>query len=100
MKIHVEAKRWFDKINGNTYHSVKVYVDNELIGEEPFRYGYDQAWQQTAHNILMEKGYFPKTGLSLSSGTQKDYYKFTQWIRENRDNYSYNVIDVPRKKDL
>lgn len=60
MKIHVEAKRWFQKTYGNTYHSVKVYVNGKLIGQVPFRYGYDKAWQQTAHEILMEKGFFPK----------------------------------------
>jgi hypothetical protein len=100
LKIHVDAKRWFDKTYGNTYHSVKVYVNNELIGENSFCYGYDQAWQQTAHEILMKKGYFQKTGLSLSSGANKDYYNFITWIRDNRENYTYNVTDVNKRKDL
>lgn len=100
MKIHVEAKRWFQKSAGNTYHSVKVYVDDELVEYSPFNYGYDQQWQQTAHEILMKHGYFPKTGEMLSSGFQKDYYEFIEWIRNNPDSYTYKVTDVSRKKDL
>ena len=100
MKIHVIAKRWFQKSFGNTYHSVKVYVDNELLEYVPFAYGYDEQWQQTAHEILMKHGYFKKTGECLESGANKDYYEFTKWIREHREDYSYTVKDVDRKKDL
>jgi hypothetical protein len=100
MKIHVIAKRWFQKSYGNTYHSVKVYVDGELIEYVPFEYGYGDQWQQTAHEVLMKHGYFPKTGKSLPSGMNADYYEFITWIRNNRENYSYTVQDVDRKKDL
>lgn len=58
--IIVQGRRWFDTINGNTYHSVSVEVDGEVIGVEPFAYGYDDAYQQTALEILIDKGVLPK----------------------------------------
>ena len=73
--IVIEVKRWFDKINGNTYHSVNVYVNGEFIGRVPFAYGYDRQYLQTAHTMLQEVGIYPITGKMLSSGANKDYYE-------------------------
>ena len=53
--ITVIGKRWFDKVNGNTYHSSKVYVNGNEIGYQPFIYGYGDSYQQTGLELLKEK---------------------------------------------
>ncbi len=100
--ITIIGRRWFQKTYGNTYHSVKVYVDGKLIGEEPFTYGYEDHYLQTAHAILQKVGVYPTTGMhsSLLSGADKDYYNFQQDMRNHRDKFVINVCDVQRKKDL
>ena len=98
--IVIEVKRWFDKINGNTYHSVNVYVNGEFIGRVPFAYGYDRQYLQTAHTMLQEVGIYPITGKILSSGANKDYYDFSNDMRKHKNKFVVTVADVGRKKDL
>ena len=98
--IVIEVKRWFDKINGNTYHSVNVYVNGEFIGRVPFAYGYDRQYLQTAHTMLQEVGIYPITGKMLSSGANKDYYDFSNDMRKYKNKFVVTVADVGRKKDL
>lgn len=100
MIIKIRARKWFQKTYGNTYHSCKVFVDNNLIGHCPFTYGYGDQYMQTAHKLLQEAGYYPKTGNHLYSGADKDYYEFQMDIRNNRDKFDIEAIDVFRKKDL
>jgi len=57
--ILIVGKRWFDRINGNTYHSARVYVDDELIAAAPFQYGYGDQYVQSAHEVLTEHGVVP-----------------------------------------
>lgn len=41
IKFVCNAVRWFDKINGNTYHSVRItrIKDGKVIADQ-FQYGY------------------------------------------------------------
>ena len=98
--ITISARRWFDKINGNTYHSVDVYANGKHVGQEPFEYGYGEGYLQTAHKLLQEAGIYKKTGERLKSGMGKDYYDFMMDKREHRDKFVVIVSDVARKKDL
>jgi hypothetical protein len=67
--ILIEGRRWFDRINGNTYHSATVYVNNEIIGREPFEYGYGDQYKQTGY-ALLSKAY----GLKIDSWRDLDGY--------------------------
>lgn len=87
--IVIDARRWFDKKWGNTYHSVQVTDRNTLIGEIPFAYGYGESYLQSAHKILQDSGYFTKS-----------YDDFLQYMRNNRNKFYVTVADVQRKKDL
>jgi hypothetical protein len=98
--ITISGRRWFDRINGNTYHSVDVYANGQHIGRNPYEYGYGDQYIQTAHEMLQESGICKKTGERLKSGIGKDYYEFMQDMRTNRSKYVIIVSDVPRKKDL
>lgn len=82
--IEVSGKRWFQKSYGNTYHSVKVYVNDEVLTDS-FAYGYDDGYRQTAHELLIKNGY----------DVPENYGEFIRM-----KNISFRVIDVDRKKYL
>jgi len=91
--VEVSARRWFQKSYGNTYHKVKVYVNDELIGTSPITYGYGEQYLQTAKDILIKKGYFPRA-LKNDTGSLYSFFKKRKII-------FYNTIwDVRREKDL
>jgi hypothetical protein len=99
-KVEIWGKRWFRRTYGNTYHTVRVYVDDELIGESEEEGGYGEQYIDTAFNILQRKGLAPKTEKELSSGVSKDWYDFVMDRRTNRNKYVIHVNDVPRERDL
>ncbi len=53
--ITVLGRRWFDKINGNTYCSAEVFFDGELVAEVPFEYGYGTYYLQASVAELKRK---------------------------------------------
>lgn len=61
IKFVVKAVRWFDKANGNTYHSVSVTRTSD--GRQfvvPMQYGYGEAYRQTALLALALVDWLPK----------------------------------------
>lgn len=58
--ITVFARRAF--ISGSTYHSVRVFVNGDWIADDAFSYGYDDAYTQTASEILVKAGYAMQKG--------------------------------------
>ena len=87
--ITVNGKRWFERTNGNTYHSVDVYVDGELIGREPFTYGYGDGYKQTALDILT------KVRPDIAGDVTVLWH-----LRDKGHKIITSVADVARKKDL
>lgn len=87
--ITVIGRRWFERVNGNTYHSVSVYVDGDLLERVPFTYGYGSQFEQSASDVLANAGLVPK-------GT----YTLSRYFREHNVSYVCEVSDVARKKDL
>ena len=55
IKFVANAARWFDKANGNTYHSVKIerVSDGKTIFC-PMTYGYEDHYKQTALRAMLE----------------------------------------------
>ena len=96
----IVARRWFDKSAGNTYHSVNVYADGELVGRNPYAYGYGDHYLQTAHEVLQNKGWYPKTDGRLKSGISEDWYNFRNDMVDNPTRFIVECADVARKKDL
>lgn len=49
IKFIVHACRWFDKVNGNTYHSCEVIrCKDSSVLRCPFQYGYGDQYRYTA----------------------------------------------------
>lgn len=89
-QVIISGRRWFEKRNGNTYHSVTVYVDNQVVGREPFTYGYGDGYIQTGFELLQKAGYFKG----------KSYMDFIYFKRDSNGRVITVVSDVARKKDL
>lgn len=56
----VIACRWFDKLNGNTYHSVRCirHSDEAVIGSgRVLKYGYDHHYKVTAQKLMQAAGW-------------------------------------------
>jgi hypothetical protein len=53
--IRIVGKRWFDKVNGNTYHSVRCYVDGVLVCAVPWQYGYGDQYAWTGWLELVKQ---------------------------------------------
>lgn len=47
--------KWFDRVNGNTYHSVRItrHRDNKVLCC-PFDYGYGEQYRQTALTAMIK----------------------------------------------
>lgn len=93
--INIAGRRWFDRVNGNTYHSVYVHIidgKRQYNFSVPFQYGYDDQYKYTAMaevwkhlqpcKALAEAGPIPFWQM-------REFYKIVT-----------NVADVQRKKDL
>lgn len=87
-KYVIEGRRWFDKLYGNTYHTVYItdVTTNNIIYESPMTYGYGSQWQQTAYDWLVKH----------KLAREED--RFNHEL--NRKRFIYVENDVSRKKDL
>jgi hypothetical protein len=56
--IDVQAKEWFDKVNGNSYFSANVTINYGLENQQniflPFQYGYGSHYMDIAGQELLE----------------------------------------------
>jgi len=58
--VFVIGRRWFDRANGNTYHTAEVEVNGQFVGKSRMTYGYGDNYLETAKEILLEKYDFPR----------------------------------------
>lgn len=82
------ACRWFDKVNGNTYHSVRV--TNNETGDVlycQFQYGYGDHYRQTALVDMAKAGWLPK-----EYGTDFNDKGKSVFMYERENNYPINWI--------
>jgi len=57
VKFIVETQRWFDKVNGNTYHAVQIInaKTGATIYKSGFTYGYGDQYRMTAIDALVKR---------------------------------------------
>ena len=62
--IDINAKEWFDKVNGNSYFSARVTLDYGMESEQsfvlPFQYGYGDMYRQATIKALKGRGLMPE----------------------------------------
>lgn len=92
------AVRWFDRINGNTYHSVRVTkLDDGKEIVSPMQYGYGDSYRQTALKLMLQNNWlknFKRKGPE-SIPCKEDYTEENIWSFERENNYPilWNVSD-------
>jgi hypothetical protein len=79
--IEVNAKEWFDKINGNSYFAGNIYIefDNYRVVEliMPFQYGYGSYYEQEAKATLTQFNYIStEYGETLKRYCEKNNIKY------------------------
>ncbi len=89
--ITIIGRRWFDRVNGNTYHSCECLINGQPVANVPFSYGYGNQYEYSAMNKLAELGYLP----GYDSQTVAWRYCEDRGIA-----YHATHSDVNRKKDL
>lgn len=90
IKFIAKVVRWFDKVNGNTYHSVQVQRvrDGKTIYCQ-FQYGYGEQYKHTALVAMAENKLLPKQYRKDKDGTV-NYYRYE---RENNYPIEWIVTD-------
>lgn len=61
--ITIVGRRWFDKVNGNTYCSSRIYINNDLVHTIGMTYGYGDYYEQASIEWLKNNGHI-KNNLS------------------------------------
>lgn len=90
-KITIEGRRFKDA-QGNTYHTVEVFVNDKFVGAtDNERYGYKDQYLQTAKNILLREYDLP-----YSFDTNSPIWA----LNDDNIKVEYSVVDVKRKRDL
>lgn len=60
IKFICHAVKWFDKVNGNTYHSVRVVrVRDGAVIAQGMTYGYGSQYEQTALELMADNKWLP-----------------------------------------
>lgn len=87
--LHISAREWFDKVNGNTYSSVAVFLNGVRVGVMPMAYGHGHLTHlDLAKIVLRGAGY-----------EVVDSYYFEDW-RDAGWAVSHDSCYVGRKRDL
>ena len=58
--LFVECREWFDKVNGNSYFSARIWINGGQVAILPFSYGYGDFYIYEAQKKLLELGYLPQ----------------------------------------
>jgi hypothetical protein len=57
--ITIIARRWFDRVNGNTYFSAVGLINGIQVVEIPFEYGYGNHYEYRIFVEMQKAGYCP-----------------------------------------
>lgn len=87
--LFIEGRLWFDKVNGNTYFSNRIWINGKVVYEMPMEYGYDLQYLHRAIQHLHERGYFVSEKIP------------SVWeIRDEMGIHIYHVATYGKKSDL
>jgi len=88
--IDINAKEWFDKVNGNSYFAANVTLNfgqqDQINIVLPFQYGYGDSYQFAAMKVLNEQNYIN--------------VKYLQDLRESGIIARYNIQRNCKQREL
>ena len=92
--INIQAKEWFDKVNGNSYFAGTVTLDEGLKTKEvflmPVQYGYGNQYKHEATSILTE---FNKISLPY-------FTSLNLFCENNNIEIESSIEQVGKRRDL
>lgn len=88
--IKVEGRRWFDKVNGNTYFTAAVYLNGEIVTKLPFEYGYESHYEDRAMHEFWKSHTAPK-------GFDTDF-THCSYLQDYGVTYSASAKDVLKRE--
>lgn len=98
----IDGRKWFDRVNGNTYHGVTVTIKHnkgdDLILHSGRVYGYGEQYIQTAIELIQKAGYL--LGLPKRYETESEYGKCQEYMRNNRGKFYVTCKQDCKKRDL
>ena len=94
--LHISGRRWFERTNGNTYHTAQTIVDGNPGPSVPFAYGYGDHYLTTAAEALEAAGHLPGRE-HHANGSAEPLWRYCE---RNGIKYTATVADVARKRDL
>jgi hypothetical protein len=74
--VFIECREWFDKVNGNSYFSARIWVNGGQVAIIPFSYGYGDFYIYEAQKKLLELGYLPQENKNNSLFTISELMGF------------------------
>lgn len=91
--IDVQAKQWFDRVNGNSYFSAVVTVnfqgDDETVLVCPMQYGYGECYLQAARAALVEAGFLVGSDIGL-----------VRWCRESGVRLCHSIEHKCKQREV
>lgn len=92
--IDIQAKEWFDRINGNSYFAALVVINFGMSDEKqikvPFQYGYGDHYRTRTIEQLQTDGILP----------QMPTYEFRNWFKNNDIIVRYSKQEKCKKAEL
>jgi hypothetical protein len=106
--MFIECREWFDKVNGNSYFSARIWVNGGQVAILPFQYGYGDQFIYEAQKKLTELGYLPEEQIhrglwSFGKGLGFDYYTSKANTNKNQmfklyEKYTEEKVTISNKE--
>ena len=94
IKFVCNAVRWFDKVNGNTYHSVRITRcrdGKQIVGlYAPYEYGYGDQYRYTAFSAMDKAKWLP---VKYRGCHENGFPKAGEYERENNYPIYWDIKD-------
>ncbi len=91
--IDIQAREWFDKVNGNSYFSAQVTINyampDELTIYLPFQYGYGSQFEWASRAALISANIFTDNNYSIG-----------EWCRMHNIILRSNIQRGCKKRDI
>ena len=97
--IDVNAKEWFDRVNGNSYFSGTIIINYGMKDQTeltmPFQYGYGDMYMQIAREMLWQYTFTGKNKPEINQN-----YPLTMQCRANNIILRHNIQTGCKKKEV
>lgn len=91
----IVGRRWFDRVNGNTYHTAEIIVNGQSVHRTGRAYGYGEQYVESAAVWLEQEGYIKRE--QHANGSHEPLWRY---CADRKIAFTYFAVDLPKKGDL